>query len=119
MFVRVKHFVKRIVHMSRPRAVLTFLVAVALAGATACAADAKSRDQKSVAAEHGMIGAGPEKASAEHTQHPDAQWFGDAGMGLFLHWGLASVREMNISWPMIPGRALGAKHIDDDAERER
>jgi alpha-L-fucosidase len=26
---------------------------------------------------------------------------------------------MNISWPMIPGRALAAKRIDDPSERER
>src|SRR5215207_8627002 len=77
----------------------------------------KSRDEKTVKAEHGMIGAGAEKA--EHTNHPDAQWFPDAAFGLFLHWDISSVRAMNISWPMIPGRALGGKRIEDPAERER
>ena len=51
--------------------------------------------------------------------NPGAQWYPDAGLGLFLHWGIASVKAMNISWPMIPGRALAAKRIDDSAERER
>src|SRR5262245_742301 len=71
-----------------------------------------------VKAEHDMIGAGKESA-ASHTTHPDAQWYPDAGLGLFIHWGIASVRSMNISWPMIPGRALATKRIDDPAERQR
>src|SRR6266496_2570277 len=83
--------------------------------------DAKisSKDSATVKAELGMIGLGAEKQIAEHTQHPDAQWYPDAGLGLFLHWGVCSVKKMNISWPMIPGRALAAKRIDDPAERER
>ncbi|MBV9468728.1 MAG: alpha-L-fucosidase, partial [Abitibacteriaceae bacterium] len=40
------------------------------------------------------------------------------GLGLFIHWGIASVRAMNISWPMIPGRVLATKKIDV-TERER
>src|SRR5712691_12095545 len=54
-----------------------------------------------------------------HTTHPDAQWFGDAGFGLFIHWGIASVRAMNISWPMIPGRPLAEKRIESADERAR
>jgi alpha-L-fucosidase len=121
MFVKVKPFVKRIVQMSLCRAILTLLITAGflLAPARARAAQKPSRDEQGVKAEHGMIGAGPEKASAEHTQHPDAQWFGDAGLGLFLHWGICSTKAMNISWPMIPGRALGGKKITDPAERER
>jgi hypothetical protein len=74
----------------------------------------------SVAEEHALIGvAADNKANFAHTQHPDAQWFPEAGFGLFIHWGLSSVKAMNISWPMIPGRALGKKRIADAAERER
>ena len=76
------------------------------------------KEDSSAKAEHDMIGAGNEQAGA-HTMHPDAQWYPDAGLGLFIHWGIASVNAMNISWPMIPGRALAAKTIDDPAERER
>lgn len=36
-----------------------------------------------------------------HTSHPDAQWFPDAGLGLFLHWGIHSVAALNPSWSMI------------------
>ncbi|MCX5642036.1 MAG: alpha-L-fucosidase [Candidatus Omnitrophica bacterium] len=36
------------------------------------------------------------------TEHPDAQWFGNAGLGLFLHWGISSVKgEGNLSWDMM------------------
>jgi len=81
--------------------------------------DKKTKDQETVKAEHSMIDAGSGKASDPHTMNPDAQWFGDAGFGLFIHWGICSTRAMNISWPMIPGRTLGQKRIDDPAERER
>lgn len=34
--------------------------------------------------------------------HPDAQWFGDASLGLFLHWSISSVHGgIDLSWPMI------------------
>jgi alpha-L-fucosidase len=52
-----------------------------------------------VRGEHEVIGnAAP--AELTHTTHPDARWFPEAGLGLFIHWGIASVRAMNISWPM-------------------
>src|SRR3954453_23589320 len=79
---------------------------------------AQSKPDDTAKAEHGMIGVGAE-SNAGHTSHPDAQWYPDASFGLFIHWGLASVKAMNISWPMIPGRPLAAKRIDDPAERER
>ena len=56
---------------------------------------------------------------ASHTLHPDAQWFPEAGLGLFIHWGISSVKAMNISWPMVPGRALAKERITDPLERDR
>jgi alpha-L-fucosidase len=38
---------------------------------------------------------------------------------MFLHWSICSVKEMNISWPMIPGKNLGRNRIESAAERER
>src|SRR5437762_11868086 len=77
-------------------------------------------DAATVAAEHSDIGVVEDRSrAAVHTQHPDAQWYPDAGLGLFIHWGIASVRAMNISWPMIPGRPLANQHIEDPAERAR
>jgi alpha-L-fucosidase len=38
----------------------------------------------------------------QRTQHPEAQWFPQAGLGLFLHWGISSVRGCcDLSWGMI------------------
>ena len=37
------------------------------------------------------------------TIHPDAQWFSKAPLGLFLHWGISSVGEENLSWAMFRG----------------
>jgi alpha-L-fucosidase len=78
----------------------------------------KPADTDTVADEHALIGVGAAKP-ASHTQHPDAQWYPDAGFGLFIHWGISSVKAMNISWPMIPGRALAKERITDPAERDR
>lgn len=78
----------------------------------------KSADADTVKDEHALIGVGSTR-SYGHTQHPDAQWYPEAGFGLFIHWGLSSVKAMNISWPMIPGRPLAKQRITDPAERER
>ncbi len=38
----------------------------------------------------------------QRSSHPDAQWFGDASLGLFLHWSISSVHGgIDLSWPMI------------------
>ncbi len=71
-----------------------------------------------VASEHSQIGNIKEKMGL-HTAHPDAQWFPDAGLGLFLHWGISSVIGMNISHPMVVGRPLEKKRIADPEERAR
>jgi alpha-L-fucosidase len=81
---------------------------------------AASSDVETVKDEHAIIGVDAVKDSqSPHTMHPDAQWYPDAGLGLFIHWGISSVKAMNISWPMIPGRPLSTKRITDTAEIER
>ena len=75
-------------------------------------------DKQTVKEEHAGIGVETTKPAMPHTLHPDAQWFPDAGLGLFIHWGISSVRGMNISWPMIPGRPLATKKVSAE-ERER
>jgi alpha-L-fucosidase len=93
------------------------LLALTLPGRLAAA---PASDADTVAAEHADIGVTMnKKAAAVHTQNPDAQWYPDASFGLFIHWGIASVKAMNISWPMIPGRVLAKQRIDDPAERAR
>jgi alpha-L-fucosidase len=60
-------------------------------------------DVENVQAEHDAIGNAVMTNSSAHTKSPDAQWFSDAGLGLFIHWGIASVKGINISWSMIEG----------------
>ena len=35
------------------------------------------------------------------TDNPEAQWFPDAGFGLFMHWGIHSVAAIEPSWAMM------------------
>lgn len=85
------------------------------AGNLLAQAEKKAGDEAK--AEQAQIGAGEENV-AGHTLHPGAQWFPDGAFGLFIHWGLSSVKATNISWPMIPGRALAAKDVTaEEAER--
>ncbi len=85
-----------------------------------------SPDAPAVQAEHAQIDVESGNVQRLSSPHPAAQWFPDAALGLFIHWGLSSVRAMNISWPMIAGRpvwpagsVLSQRRIADAAERER
>ena len=74
--------------------------------------------------QHAQIGVVETKQSSSHTLHPDAQWFPEAGLGLFLHWDPGSVRCLETSWPMIAGTGLSWARPprvirDDPAEFER
>lgn len=69
-------------------------------------AQKSGKDSLDVKAEHGGINIVLKQAQNTHTSAPDAQWFANAGFGLFLHWGISSVKAINISWSMIPGRKL-------------
>ena len=45
-------------------------------------------------------------------KHPDAQWFPDAGLGLFIHWGLASVGATgDLSWGMLANKPWKDKTV--------
>ena len=40
--------------------------------------------------------------SFQRTTHPDAQWFGEGRLGIFLHWGISSCAgDADLSWGMI------------------
>lgn len=43
------------------------------------------------------------------TQHPDAQWYPTAALGLFMHWGIHSVAGIQPSWNMIKHYRYGGK----------
>lgn len=42
-----------------------------------------------------------DRVARHQTSHPDAQWFPQANMGLFMHWGIHSVAGIQPSWAMI------------------
>ncbi|MEX1030845.1 MAG: alpha-L-fucosidase [Paenibacillaceae bacterium] len=41
--------------------------------------------------------------------HPEAQWFSEANLGIFIHWGPYSVRHIEASWPLMKHRP---QHVD-------
>ncbi|WP_162175056.1 alpha-L-fucosidase [Paraburkholderia mimosarum] len=77
-------------------------------------------------AQQGAIGIvdEPEVKSVPHTAAAGAQWFPQAGFGLFIHWGLSSVfdtrgkRVGDLSWAMMAG-VWKNKTITDPKEQER
>lgn len=76
-------------------------------------ANAQNKDKETVKSEHGMINMAEGKGAGDsHSLHAGAQWYPDAGLGLFIHWGLSSVKNLDMSWPMIPGRPLVSKKLD-------
>lgn len=73
---------------------------------------AQTKENETAQAEHSMINVNEKAAGAVHTKHPDAQWYPDAGLGLFIHWGLSSVKDIDASWPMVVGWAIQSKKLD-------
>jgi alpha-L-fucosidase len=104
---------------------LTFKSAIILAAGSvglSLAAYSAPNDNREVQGQHAGIGAVDDVKSTQHTQNPDAQWFPDAGLGLFVHWDEASVRGLETSWPMMAGTRVGWGKIeikDDPAEFAR
>ncbi|MBV4358190.1 alpha-L-fucosidase [Pinibacter aurantiacus] len=67
----------------------------------------ESEEQRRIKAEHAQIGiADNAKSDYEHTTNPGAQWYPQAGFGMFIHWSIASVSEVDLSWPMMAGTQL-------------
>jgi len=103
----------------RPLLAGLLLVSTAAAATSPSSADG-GKGALTVSDQHSEIGI-PKVANpaAVRTRHPEAQWYPQAGLGLFLHWSISSVRQENISWPMIPGKNLSNLRVTDPAERER
>jgi len=78
---------------------LSLTVSLALVSPRAAA---ETNGVENVQAEHDALG-NEGIAITSHTKNPDAQWYPDAGLGLFIHWGIASVKGINISWSMRDG----------------
>src|SRR5215471_5550284 len=61
-----------------------------------------------VKTEHAQIGIVEDKNTKyQHTTHPDAQWYPEAAFGMFIHWGISSIKEFDLSWPMMAGTQIG------------
>ena len=57
------------------------------------------------ALQHQLIGNIPTGSDWVTNPHPDARWFDNARLGLFIHWGIASVHgATDLSWGMIKDR---------------
>jgi len=68
----------------------------------------KQTEADRVKMEHAQIGIDDSQVKEyKHTDHPDAQWFAHAGLGMFIHWGISSVKEVDLSWPMMGGTQIG------------
>ncbi|MEI6945591.1 alpha-L-fucosidase [Paraflavisolibacter sp. H34] len=82
-----------------------------LAGLSLCMLSSGAFAQKEadrVKMEHAQIGIVEDKTSGyTHTTHPDARWFPQAGLGMFLHWGISTLKEKDLSWPMMAGTQIG------------
>ena len=53
-----------------------------------------------------------EAVTFEKTEHPGAQWFPEAGFGMFIHWGIHSVEGLEPSWAMMKGCPWQKDYID-------
>jgi alpha-L-fucosidase len=78
---------------------LRFL-ALCLVGVVARAENSPAANADTSKAEHVGINVATETATS-HTQNPGAQWYPEAGLGLFVHWDPCVVKGLNIGWSMI------------------
>ena len=68
----------------------------------------QEKEDDRVKMEHAQLGIKEDKkATSSHSTNPGAQWFPEAGFGLFVHWSICSVKEIDTSWPMMQGTQIG------------
>ncbi len=69
---------------------------------TITVAQTQDTDRSSIMAHKALdVLAVTEPIPFERTTHPNAQWFPEAGFGLFIHWGIHSVAGIEPSWAMM------------------
>ncbi|RKR80130.1 alpha-L-fucosidase [Mucilaginibacter gracilis] len=88
---------------------LIFVLSLAtVQGAMAQQAKANKEEANRIKMEHDQIGITEDKKSGyTHTTNAGAQWFPQADFGLFIHWSIASIKEVDLSWPMMAGTQIG------------
>lgn len=68
----------------------------------------KEKENDQVKMQHAQLGITNDKnVTYSHTTNPGAQWFPEAGFGLFIHWSICSIKEIDASWPMMKGTQIG------------
>lgn len=67
------------------------------------------QDDQVAAAQHTILGQNSAQVGVSvsvHNTHPDAQWFPEAGLGLFIHFGISSVHGgIDLSWAMYANKS--------------
>jgi len=90
------------------------LIACLLLGIISSPIFAQEKENDQVKMQHAQLGIKEDKSGTySHTTNPGAQWFPDAGFGLFIHWSIASVKEIDLSWPMMQGTQIGWRGAND------
>jgi alpha-L-fucosidase len=80
--------------LNSPMRAMVLLVAIA--------AVAQAEDNDAAKQQHAMIGAAQSNAPTDISRDPAKKWFSEAGLGLFIHWGISSVDgHHDISWGMM------------------
>lgn len=70
------------------------------------------RSKSAAVLQHEAIGQAGKTRPFRRTEHPDAQWFDGAGLGLFVHWGISTVdRGIDLSWGMMADKPWGGGTI--------
>ena len=78
------------------RTLLTLVSLIAVVDVTLAQSGDSAKQQ------HALIGTAPANAAADIFADPARQWFPEAGLGLFIHWGISSVDgHHELSWGMM------------------
>ena len=67
-------------------------------------------DDADIARAQQFIASTPSAPTTFPNPHPDAQWYPEATLGLFMHWGIHSVEGVQPSWNMIKDFPYAGKH---------
>jgi alpha-L-fucosidase len=91
----------------------TLLLTSLLCWAAGTAQAAEKADNSEVAAgQHAAIAnpGTPPLSNTSAMPHVDSRWFTSAGMGLFIHYGIASAGNVELSWAMIKDATFNQKN---------
>jgi len=90
---------------------LIFLLVIGLAATAQLNSHPESYkiDKMDIDRAHQVISTSLKEELVFPNPHPEAQWFPDASLGLFMHWGIHSVAGAQPSWDMIAHYPYGGR----------